>query len=66
MTKEMELMIQNQMITNNLLTVLVTKSLSGGFSGSNVKLANLLDECVDDAVIAGLAFKDLTNTTNKE
>jgi len=62
MSKEMELIIQNQLITNSLLTLLVTSSLGG----DPLRCANLLDECVDDAIKAGIAFKALTNTLNKE
>jgi len=58
MTKETKLLIQNQMITNNLLKLLVARSISGR-PDTILTIANELDACADDIVKSRLAFEKL-------
>jgi len=58
MDDETKLMLQNQMITNNLLKLLVAKSMTNNTS-LIINIANNLDEASDDMVKARLAFDKL-------
>ena len=56
MTNETRLMIQNQMITNKLLT-LITASLNNRSTGPlTLGIANKLDELTDEIVIRSNEF----------
>ena len=54
------IIIQNQMITNNLLNLLVASNCAGALN-NRLLIANKLDECADDIVKARLAFEKLAN-----
>ena len=58
MTNETRLMIQNQMITNNLLKLLVASNVSD-FIDNRIQVANELDEAADDMVKSRQAFEKL-------
>lgn len=58
MTKETRILIHNQMITNNLLKLLVASSITDR-PDAILMIANKLDECADDIVKSRLAFEKL-------
>ncbi len=60
MNAETKLIIQNQMITNNLLKLLVAKSMTNS-TPLIIDIANALDEAADDIVKSRLAFEKIDN-----
>jgi hypothetical protein len=58
MTEETKIIIQNQMITNNLLSLIVASNVSE-LPKNRLLVANKLDECADDIVKVRLLFEKL-------